>query len=80
MLFRSYVSLASVRGAVAVVAVDGTACTEETVKDGTYPIRRPFLLVTRQDAPLSESAQAFLEYALSPEVADYIARAGAIAP
>ena len=74
------VSLASVRGAVAVVAVDGTACTEETVKDGTYPIRRPFLLVTRQDAPLSESAQAFLEYALSPEVADYIARAGAIAP
>ena len=75
-----YVSLASVRGAVAVVAVDGTACTEETVKDGTYPIRRPFLLVTRQDAPLSESAQAFLEYALSPEVADYIARAGAIAP
>lgn len=75
-----YVSLASVRGGVTVVTVDGAACTEETVQDGTYPIRRPFLLVTSQDAPLSEAAQAFLEYALSPEVADYIARAGAIAP
>lgn len=75
-----YVSLASVRGGVSVVSVDGAACTEETVQDGTYPIRRPFLLVTRQDEPLSEAAQAFLDYALSPEVADYIARAGAIAP
>lgn len=75
-----YVSLASVRGGVAVVAVDGVTCTEKTVQDGTYPIRRPFLLVTGQDAPLGEAAQAFLDYALSPEVADYIARAGAIAP
>ena len=75
-----YVSLASVRGGVSLVAVDGAACTEETVRDGAYPIRRPFLLVTRQDEPLSEAAQAFLDYALSPEVADYIARAGAIAP
>ena len=62
------------------VAVDGVACTEDTVQDGTYPIRRPLLLVTRRGAPLGEAAQAFLDYALSPEVADYIARAGAIAP
>ncbi len=75
-----YVSLASVRGGVAVVAVDGTACTEEAVKSGAYPIRRPFLLITQKDAVLSDAAQAFLDYALSPEVADYIARAGAIAP
>jgi len=75
-----YVSLASVRGEVAVVAVDGAACTVETVRDGTYPIRRPFLLVTRRDAPLNEAAQAFLDYALSPEAADCVARAGAIAP
>ena len=75
-----YVSLASVRDGVAVVAVDGVACTEDTVQDGTYPIRRPLLLVTRRGAPLGEAAQAFLDYALSPEVADYIARAGAIAP
>jgi len=75
-----YVSLASVRGGVSVVSVDGVVCTEETVRDGTYPIRRPFLLVTRRDATLSEAAQAFLDYAMSPEVADYIARAGAIAP
>ena len=62
------------------VAVDGTACTEEAVKSGAYPIRRPFLLITQKDAVLSDAAQAFLDYVLSPEVADYIARAGAIAP
>ena len=50
------------------------------VKSGAYPIRRPFLLITQKDAVLSDAAQAFLDYALSPEVADYIAHAGAIAP
>ena len=65
---------------VSAVAVEGTACTEETVRSGAYPIQRPFLLVTREGAALSPAAQAFLDYACGGEAGPYIARAGAVAP
>ncbi len=54
--------------------------TEETVKDGTYEIQRPFVMVTKDGAELSAAAQAFLDYAMSDEVAEQIAIAGAVAP
>lgn len=75
-----YVSLSGVRGGAKAIRVNGAACTAETVRDGSYPIQRPFLMVTRAGAPLSEDAQAFLEYAMSGAAAAYIARAGAVAP
>ena len=75
-----YTSLASLGDTVAALTVDGVACTEKTVKDGSYPIQRPFLLVTREGAPLSAAAQAFLDFALSGEAAPYVSRAGAVAP
>lgn len=75
-----YTSLASVGDAVSALTVDGEACTEETVRSGTYPIQRPFLMVTREGVPLSAAAQAFLDYARGGAAAAYIARAGAVAP
>jgi phosphate transport system substrate-binding protein len=75
-----YVSLSGVSDAVKALQVDGVACTEETVRDGSFPLQRPFLLVTRADAPLSAAAQAFLDYALSDRAAALIALAGAVAP
>ena len=75
-----YTSLASAGETVSAVAVEGTACTEETVRSGAYPIQRPFLLVTREGAALSPAAQAFLDYACGGEAGPYIARAGAVAP
>lgn len=60
-----YTSLAAVGEMTAALKIGGTACTEDTIRDGTYPIRRPFLLVTREGAELSEAAQAFLDFALS---------------
>lgn len=75
-----YTSLSSVGGTVSALTVEGVACAEETVRNGTYPIQRPFLLVTRADTPLSPAAQAFLDYACSGEAGPYIARAGAVAP
>ena len=47
----------------------GIACTEETVPDGSYAIQRPFVLVTKTDAPLSTAAQAFFDYATSTAAA-----------
>ena len=75
-----YASLSAVDDSVKAVAVGGVTPTEATVKDGSYAIQRPFLMVTKDGVELSPAAQAFLEYATSPDVAEYIAAAGAVAP
>lgn len=75
-----YASLSSVEGkdGIRVLTVGGVACTEKTVLDGSYAIQRPFVLVTKKDAALSEAAQAFFDYALSGDAADLIRNAGAV--
>ena len=75
-----YASLSAVEGkdTVKAVTVGGVACTEETVLDGSYTIQRPFVLVTKTDAPLSTAAQAFFDYATSAAANDLIKAAGAV--
>ena len=75
-----YASLSAVEGkdGIKSLTVGGVACTEETVLDGTYQIQRPFVLVTKNDTPLSEAAQAFFDYATSPAANDLIRSAGAV--
>ena len=75
-----YASLSAVDESVVAVKVNGVAPSEATVKDGTYEIQRPFVMVTKEGAELSEAAQAFLDYAMSADVAEYIAAAGAVSP
>ena len=75
-----YASLSAVDDTVKAVKVDGVAPSEDTVKDGTYEIQRPFVMVTKDGAELSEAAQAFLEFAMSEDAADIIAAAGAVSP
>lgn len=75
-----YASLSAVDETVKAVKVGGVAPSEDTVKDGSYTIQRPFVMVTKEGAALSEQAQAFLDYAMSDQVAEYIAIAGAVAP
>ena len=74
-----YASLASVKDTVRAVTVGGVAPTEDTVKDGSYVIQRPFVLVTKADASLSEAAQKFFDFAASPDAAGLISNAGAVA-
>lgn len=75
-----YASLSAVDDTVKAVKVNGVAPSEDTVKDGTYEIQRPFVMVTKDGAELSEAAQAFLEFAMSEDAADIIAAAGAVSP
>lgn len=75
-----YASLASVNDNVTAIKVDGVAPSTETVLDGSYAIQRPFVLVTRTDTPLSASAQAFMDYALSEEANAVIEGAGVVVP
>lgn len=73
-----YASLASNLDDVKVVTVEGVAPSEETVKSGEYKIQRPFVFATLTATPLSEAAQAFFDYCVSPEAAPIIAGAGAV--
>ncbi len=73
-----YASLASVKDSVRAVTVNGVAPSEETVKDGSYVIQRPFVLVTKADSQLSATAQAFFDFATSPDAAKLISDAGAV--
>ena len=75
-----YASLSSVNDTVKAVKVGGVMPSEDTVKDGSYEIQRPFVMVTVEGTELSPAAQAFLDYAMSDAVAEYIAAAGAVAP
>ena len=74
-----YASLSAVGESVKALTVGGVKETEATVKDGSYVVQRPFVLVTKEGTELSPAAQAFFDYAISPEVADIIANAGAVA-
>ena len=74
-----YASLAALKDNVKALTVGGIAPTEDTVKDGSYVIQRPFVLVTKDGAELSTAAQVFFDYATSADAADLIAAAGAVA-
>ena len=74
-----YASLSAVKDTVKALSVGGVAPSEDTVKDGSYLIQRPFVLVTKDGVTLSPAAQAFFDYATSAEAAPIIAEAGAVA-
>lgn len=73
-----YASLASVKDSVKALTVDGVTATEATIKDGSYPIQRPFVLVTKDGVTLSETAQSFYDYATSADVSEIITAAGCV--
>ena len=74
-----YASLAALKDTVKALTVGGVEATEATVKDGSYVVQRPFVLVTKEDTALSDVAQAFFDYATSAEAASIISAAGAVA-
>ena len=75
-----YASLSAVANAegVKAITVEGVACTEETVKDGSYKIQRPFNFVTNDSVTPSDAVQSFIDFATSAEAADLIRAAGAV--
>ena len=73
-----YASLSAVGDTVKMVTVGGVECSEETVKDGSYEVQRPFVFVTNKSVTLSEQTQAFFDFATSADAADLIRTAGAV--
>ena len=73
-----YASVASVKSTVKAVTIGGIPATEETIKDGSYAVQRPFVLVTKSDTPLSEAAFKFFTYITSSDACKIISAAGVV--
>ena len=73
-----YASLASVKDTVKALKIDGVTASEETIKNGTYVVQRPFVLVTKTDVTLSESAQSFFNFITSEAAHEIIIEAGVV--
>jgi len=73
-----YASLASVSDIVKALSVDGVVPGEESVKDGSYAVQRPFVLVTKADTKLSEAAQKFFDYVISDDADEIITGTGVV--
>ena len=73
-----YASLASVKDTVKAIKVGGVAPSDETVKDETYAIQRPFVLVTKEGTALTETAQAFFDFISSEAAREVISAAGVV--
>ena len=74
-----YASLASVKDSVKALKVGGVTPSEQTIKDGSYQVQRPFVLVTKEGVELSAAAKAFFDYALSADANSIITSAGVVA-
>lgn len=60
-----YLSLGVVDESVTAVEIDGVAPSVETIKGGSYPVSRPFLMNTPQE--ITEGAQMYIDFILSAE-------------
>ena len=73
-----YASVASVKDSVKAVTVNGIAATEENIKNGSYVVQRPFVLVTKTDKALSDAAFKFFTYITSADAREIISAAGVV--
>ncbi|MBR2421292.1 MAG: phosphate ABC transporter substrate-binding protein [Oscillospiraceae bacterium] len=73
-----YVSLSSVKDTAKAISVGGVAPSEATIKDGSYAVQRPFVLVTKEGVELREAAQAFFDFATSSAANEIISAAGVV--
>ena len=73
-----YASLAALDDSVKAWKGNGIDCTEETVKDGSYTVQRPFVFVTKDGAQQTPAVKAFIDFAASADAASLISNAGAV--
>ncbi len=74
-----YASLSAVGESVKALTVGGVKATEATVKDGSYVVQRPFVLVTKEGTSLSPRHRPSSITRSPLRLHDIIANAGAVA-
>lgn len=73
-----YISLGTLDSSVNALAVDGVAASVENVKNGSYKVARPFLVLYREGKPSAE-AEKFLSWMDSEEAQTLVVKQGYIA-
>jgi phosphate transport system substrate-binding protein len=73
-----YVSLGLVDASVRAISLGGVSATAEHVAAGTYTLVRPFLFLLRTRS--GGTAQAYIDYVLSPEGQSALAHEGLLTP
>ena len=69
-----YLGFGNLESDLKVLAINGTLPSQETIRDGTYPLFRPLSLLT---GPLSQPlADKFINFVLSPEGQAYVEEFG----
>lgn len=74
-----YVSVGSLDDSVKALKIDGVEPVSSNVENGSYSISRPFNIVTKDDATLSNAAQDFYNYIMSADAASVISSEGYVA-
>lgn len=72
-----YISLGSVDATVHPLAIDGVAATVMNVKNGSYKVARPFLVLYKQGKPSAET-QKFLDWMLTADAQKIVDKKGYI--
>ena len=76
-----YVSLDNVTDTVSALSLDGVAPSEDTVKDGSYALQRPFVMATMGEiSEQSEAVQAVFNFINSEEGQAVIKAVGLVTP
>ena len=69
-----YISSGSVDASVKALNVDGAAPTEANIRNSSYKIARPFILITRTGVTPTPAASAFLNWVMSSQGQAIVAR------
>ena len=77
MGYASYASVGNQPG-IKILEINGVACSNENIANGSYVIQRPFNLITKEGQQLSEAAQAFYNFMISEAAHELILRVGAV--
>lgn len=72
-----YISLGTVDESVHALAINGTDASVTNVKNGSYKVARPFLVLYKQGKPSAET-QKFLDWMLTPEAQTLVEKKGYI--
>ncbi|RJX69717.1 phosphate ABC transporter substrate-binding protein [Vibrio sinensis] len=72
-----YISLGTVDASVNALAIDGTEASVDNVKNGSYKVARPFLVLYKEGKPSTET-QKFLDWMLTDEAQALVGNKGYI--
>ncbi|MDR0751947.1 MAG: substrate-binding domain-containing protein [Christensenellaceae bacterium] len=62
-----YISLGSVDDTIKAISVDGVSPSASTVLDGTYALKRPFVIMTKKGLDLTAASADFMKYLKSKQ-------------